>query len=200
MKWSSMESSARDDRPGLAWDNRTGLADLSPLGPTLSGVLFEPRESFRQMRRDDGIGEPIVFATLVNLLLGFGLFALGRLGVGDQVLIEEGALVVAWVLGAMVVGWTIHAPLVHTALRVTRSTSLPFRTTLRTYCYVQGSTALLGVVPYVGEHLQGGSFILWLVVGLSATHDIGLMRTIVAAFLLPFAFVLTIVLSIHFLG
>jgi hypothetical protein len=59
----------------------------------------------------------------------------------------------------------------------------PFETTLRTYCYTQGSASLLQVVPICGALVGGLWALVCVCIGLSKTHEIGVGRAVIAVLL-----------------
>ncbi|MFC1611660.1 YIP1 family protein [Myxococcota bacterium] len=157
-----MDESALPEKPGLPWENRRDLGFFPAMMGTLKGVLLEPAPTFRDMRRNAGIGDAVLYTVflgtvggvvglawqaLVSALgpvLGFDMgqdFAESMIGLGVLAVLMP-ALVI---LGAFIV-----AGVVHLCALAFGAGQHGFEVTFKVVAYAQGSTAILQVVPIFG--------------------------------------------------
>src|SRR6266704_5446603 len=78
-------------RSGLPWDERHGKGLFSAFIETLQMVLSRPSDAFTAMRREGGLGEPLLYAIIggsvggaVSFLFSMGLQSLGLFGNQDH--------------------------------------------------------------------------------------------------------------------
>src|SRR5678810_1378286 len=71
-------------RPGLPWEHREERGFFNAFIETLSMVLTRPAEAFSVMKREGGLGEPLIYALIGGSVGGIvsALFSLGFQSVG----------------------------------------------------------------------------------------------------------------------
>ena len=194
------------ERTGPAWEDRATLGLWKAGSETVKAVLMNPTETFTTMKREGGLGGPLLFLTI------FGSVA-GIVGVLYQVIIQNtmqstmtklqeaqpgnpfagGMPTIAWIGIAVMmplliaIGSFITAGIAHLSLMICGGAKQPFETTFRTYCYSQGAAAPLQLVPICGAYIAGIWGLICVCVGLSKTHEIGIGRAVLAV-LLPVVF------------
>jgi hypothetical protein len=184
----------QDGRAGPPWESRTSGADIQAMLETIKGVLFAPIETFRAMRRDGGIGGPLLFAVILGTIGGwFAILwnaffqSLGFLseGIGDEEILGMfGLIVIAFLMPIFVlIGTFIGAAITHLCLFLVGGAKRDFETTFRVLCYVSGSTSLFEIVPICGGVVGGIWYIVALILGLRETHEITTGRAAVAVLL-----------------
>jgi hypothetical protein len=178
-------------RTGPPWE-QTGPA-IQRYIDTVKGVLLDPATTFRNMRREGGLGAPIVYYLIGGLIsvivssvwqglgLGMGMDSYGPMGA-----YAGGGLVAGIVFGCVlvVIGLFIGSGIVHLMLMLLGGAKFPFETTLRTIAYGQGSAAPLGIVPFCGGLIAGLWGLFVAIVGLSEMQEISIGRA-AAAILIP---------------
>ncbi len=193
-----MTADAAPPRPGLAWDNRDTLGYGKALLATVKGVLLEPGPSFGAMRRDGGVGGPLLFAvflgtlgswaaliwqTLLSFLLPTALTANGLEMLGTVV-----SLVVTAVLMPALIVFQLFmiAGLVHLLLLVFDGGQHGFEATFRTIAYAYGGTAPLNLlpIPYLAPLVAWVWHLVAAIVGLGKAHETAGWKA-AAAVLLP---------------
>ena len=170
-------------RSGLPWDERQSKGLFSAFIETLQMVLTRPSEAFSAMRRDGGLGEPLlygviggsfgtVFVFFYNFAFrSFALFptrhsALENMigGVGLIFLLVLTPLLV-------VIGIFIGSAIYHVCLMIVGGAKQSFETTFRVVCFGGGSVSPLLVIPFCG----GLVVLVWKIVvytiGLSRAHE-----------------------------
>jgi len=167
---------------------------------TTQAVLVNPAEFFRLMRREGGIGQPVVFGLIGSVLGGIAgaLYQMvlstmlaGMQGPGaarEQAiagLFSTGCLVVVMPLAA-VVGMFIGSAIYHVMLLLLGGARRPYETTLRVSAYTSGATSLLQLIPFCGAIIGGIYAIVVMIIGLARAHEISTGKA-AAAVLLPLA-------------
>ena len=191
-------------RTGPPWEHREELGIFKSGWETIKGVLMNPSLLFAGMRREGGIGGPLLFAvifgsigSIIGLIYQFA-FDLGSnsfLPAGAQPDPNVAAAAFKLTTGAMIglaitmpaliaLGSFIGAGVLHVALMICGGAKQPFETTFRTYCYVQGASSMLQIVPMCGAIASGLWALISLCIGLSKTQEISVGRA-VCAVLLP---------------
>jgi hypothetical protein len=175
------------DRTGPPWE-QSGPA-VQRFVDTVKGVLLDPATTFRNMRREGGIGNPLAYyliGALVSVVAqsvwrGMGLGRLGGMGMYGGAGFVSGLL-----LGAcfVVIGVFIGAGIVHLMLMLLGGQNQPFETTFRTLAYAHGSAAPIGIVPFCGTVVAPIWGIVCAIIGLSQTQEISTGKA-AAAVLIP---------------
>lgn len=184
-------------RTGLPWENRATLGLVSGFFGTIKEVLTAPDRAFRMMRREGGLGEPLLFAVLAGTFgfivalcyqlafraMGFavggaqnGLDWIGAMGIGVVFLFIISPILVAIFL-------FIWIAIVHVCLLIVGGAKQSFETTFRVLCYVHGSIAVLQLIPFCGGFVA----LVWSVIansiGLARAHEIETGRAVLAILL-----------------
>jgi len=183
-------------RTGLPWEHRQERGFFNAFIETLSMVLTRPAEAFSVMKREGGLGEPLIYALIggsvggiVSALfsLGFqsiGLFAdknnslAGMTGIG----IGSVAMIILLPL-FLAIFLFIWSALAHLCLMIVGGANQPFETTFRVLAFTQGSTGPLQIIPVCGGLIAGVWAIVCYCIGLARAHDTDTGRAVLAVFL-----------------
>jgi hypothetical protein len=183
-------------RSGLPWDERHSKGLFQGFIETLQMVLTRPSEAFTAMRREGGLGEPLLYAIIggsFGLVFYFiyqlafqslGVFAnrpnpLAHLigaGIGGVILIIFVPVLVA-------IGVFINAAILHVCLMIVGGAKQPFETTFRVICFASGSVFPLMVVPLCGGVIAGIWDIVLRCIGLARAHETDTGRAVLAVLL-----------------
>jgi hypothetical protein len=154
---------------------------------TARDVLTQPGPFFRTMRREGGLGAPLVFA-LIGIVLGSLGSMLARMvtpfgGFGPYG--DYGGLGFSlFVLPVMsLVGLFIAAGILHVLLVLVASSKHSFETTFRLVAYTSGSTSPFNIVPFVGGLLGAVWALVVLIIGAAESHDVSQGQAAVAVLL-----------------
>ena len=183
-------------RSGLPWDERQSKGLFSAFIETLQMVLSKPGAAFTAMRREGGLGEPLLFG-LIGGSFGFivyfiynlafqslGMFAnrnnplthLIGAGTGGIVLIVCAPLFV-------LIGIFIGSVILHLCLLLVGGAKQSFETTFRVVCFAGGSVNPLLVIPFCGGLIVGVWKIVLYCIGLGRAHETDTGRAVLAVFL-----------------
>jgi hypothetical protein len=183
-------------RSGLPWDERHSKGLFQSFIETLQMVLTRPSEAFTAMRREGGLGEPLLYAIIggsFGLVFYFiyqlafqslGMFAnrpnplahLVGAGIGGVILIIFVPVLVA-------IGVFINAAILHVCLMIVGGAKQPFETTFRVICFASGSVFPLMVVPLCGGVIAGIWDIVLRCIGLARAHETDTGRAVLAVLL-----------------
>jgi hypothetical protein len=159
-------------------------------------VLSKPGEAFTAMRREGGLGEPLLYAIIggsFGLIFYFiyqlafqslGMFAnrpnpLAHLigaGIG-------GVFLIIFVPVLVAIGAFINAAILHVCLLIVGGAKQSFETTFRVTCFASGSVLPLMVIPLCGGIVAGVWDIVLRCIGLARAHEIDTGRAVVAVLL-----------------
>jgi len=183
-------------RSGLPWDERHSKGLFSAFIETLQMVLSKPGAAFTAMRREGGLGEPLLFG-LIGGSFGFivyfiynlafqslGMFAnrnnplthLIGAGIGGIVLIVCAPLFV-------LLGIFIGSAILHLCLLLVGGAKQSFETTFRVVCFAGGSVNPLLVIPFCGGLIVSVWKIVLYCIGLAGAHETDTGRAVLAVFL-----------------
>ena len=180
---------------GLPWDNRMQLGFLPAFFETLKLVLLNPTTAFENMRKEGGLGDPLLYAVLGgsagfivsviwNVLLGsMGGWSernpiAGMIGAGFGVVV---CIILAPLFIALLV--LIGAAILHLCLMLVGGAKRPFETTFRVVSYAVGSTNVLAIVPFCGGAIAAIWNIVLECIGLAKAHDTSTGKAVAAVFL-----------------
>ena len=182
-------------RSGLAWDARRAKGFFSAFIETLQMVLSRPTEAFTIMRREGGLGEPLLYAMIggtfgavFDFLYRFAfrslIFFPTRHGPFDQLLSGFGAIagVILAPLGVLIIIFIVAA-ILHVCLMVVGGANQTFETTFRVVCFTIGSVNPLLVIPLCGGLIVFVWGIALYIIGLARAHETDTGRTALAVFL-----------------
>lgn len=183
-----------DNRSGPPWESRSSGIDLEAMLATVKSVLFQPAETFRSMRREGGIGTPLLFVVILGTISGwFALLwnaffqSLGFLseGIGDQVLFWFLGLMIGAVLmpGFVLIGAFVSAAITHVSLFLVGGAKESFETTFRVTAYVSGSTSLFQIIPFCGGFIGGVWYLVAMIIGVREAHEISTGKAVLAILL-----------------
>ena len=176
---------ASGTRTGPPWE-QSGPA-IQRYIDTAKGVLLDPANTFRNVRREGGLGAPVTYY-LVGALLSvvaqsvwqlIGLGGFGGYGYGSGLL---GTLIFGCVV--VLLGLFIGSGIVHLVLLLLGGSRFGFEATLRTLAYSHGSSAPLGVIPFCGGAIAAVWGLVCAVLGLAQMHEISTGKA-AAAILIP---------------
>ena len=179
-------------RTGLPWEHRQGRGFFNAFIETLSMVLIRPAEAFSIMKREGGLGEPLIYALIGGCVGGIvsALFSLGFQSIGlfagrnnslaamTGMGIGFGAIILVPFL--IVIVLFIWSGLAHVCLMIFGGANQPFETTFRVLAFTQGSTGPLQIIPLCGGLI---SFVWALVcncIGLARAQEIDTGRAVLA--------------------
>ena len=182
-------------RSGLPWDERQTKGLLNAFIETLQMVLRKPVAAFTAMKREGGLGEPLLYAVIGGTFGGvFAVtynFAL-RLFTpfGDR----QGA--VAHVFGGLgwiflliltplfvAIGMFVASAILHVCLMIVGGAKQSFETTFRVVCFAEGSASPLLVIPFCGGLITGIWKIVLYCIGLARAHETDTGRAVIAVLL-----------------
>jgi hypothetical protein len=182
-------------RGGLPWEHRQERGFFNAFIETLVMVLTRPGEAFTVMKREGGLGEPLIYALIGGCLGGIVsiLFSLGLQSVGffadrhDTFAAMAGmggsAALIILVPLFVVIGLFIGSAIIHLCLMIVGGANQSFETTFRVLAFSQGSTGPLQMIPVCGGMIA----LVWALVcnciGLARAHDTDTGRAVLAVFL-----------------
>jgi len=183
-------------REGLPWEHRQERGFLNAFIETLQMVLSRPAEAFTVMRREGGVGEPLIYALIgagAGALVSF-LFSLGLRSVGVFADQRNGFAALPWLgVGSaalivliplfIVVGLFIGAAIVHLCLMIVGGARQSFETTFRVLAFSQGSTGPLQMIPLCGGLIAAVWGLVVNCIGLAKAHEIETGRAVLAVLL-----------------
>jgi hypothetical protein len=184
-------------RTGLPWEDRQERGFVNAFIETLSMVLTRPAEAFNVMKREGGLGEPIIYALIGGCLGGiisflfslglqsFGLFTnqhntglatMTGMGIGSVAIIIFLPLFIA-------IGLFIGSAVVHLCLMIVGGANQSFETTFRVLAFTQGSVGPLQIIPVCGGVISGVWALVCNCIGLARAHETDTGRAVLAVFL-----------------
>jgi hypothetical protein len=192
----SPTSEAASPRSGLPWEHRQERGFFNAFVETLVMVLTKPGEAFTIMKREGGLGEPLIYALIggclggiVSLLFSLGLQSAGffadrhntfgamtGMGVGSAAFIVLVPLFI-------VIGLFIGSAIVHLCLMIVGGANQSFETTFRVIAFSQGSTGPLQMIPICGGLIAGVWALVCNCIGLARAHETDTGRAVLAVFL-----------------
>src|SRR6266513_874533 len=182
-------------RGGLPWDERQTKGLFNAFIETLQMVLSKPVAAFTAMKREGGLGEPLLYATIggtfgVVFAVVYNFVLRSFSSLGDR----HGAL--AHLLGGLgwivililapvfvVIGTFINSAILHVCLMIVGGTKQTFETTFRVVCFAEGSASPLLVIPFCGGLITGIWKIVLYCIGLARAHETDTGRAVIAVLL-----------------
>ncbi len=182
-------------RTGLPWEHRKERGFFNAFIETLTMVLTRPAEAFSVMKREGGLGEPLIYALIGGCLGGIvsALFSLGFQSIGlfadknNSLAAMTGmgmgfASIILLPVG-IVIFLFIWSALAHLSLMIVGGANRPFETTFRVLAFTHGSAGPLQIIPICG----GAISLVWAIVcnciGLARAHETDTGRAVLAVFL-----------------
>jgi hypothetical protein len=191
----SATSQAAAPRSGLPWEPRQERGLFNAFVETRVMVLTKPGEAFTIMKREGGLGEPLIYALIGGCLGGIVsiLFSLGLQSVGffadrhDTFAAMTGmggsAAFIVLVPLFIVIGLFIGSAIVHLCLMIVGGANQSFETTFRVIAFSQGSTGPLQMIPICGGLIAGVWALVCNCIGLARAHETDTGRAVLAVFL-----------------
>src|SRR5438270_6866473 len=183
-------------RSGLPWDERQTKGLINAFIETLQMVLSRPVAAFTAMKREGGLGEPLLYATiggtfggLFAITYNFTLRSLAPFGDRHDTLPHLFAGF-GWIFLLIltplfvVIGMFIVSAILHVCLMIVGGAKQSFETTFRVVCFAEGSVSPLLVVPFCGGLITGIWKVVLYCVGLARAHDTDTVRSVIAVLLL----------------
>src|SRR5437588_8178465 len=182
-------------RSGLPWDERQTKGLFNAFIETLQMVLSRPVAAFTAMKREGGLGEPLLYATIggtfgVVFAVVYNFVLRSFTSLGDR----HGAL--AHLLGGLgwivililapvfvVIGTFISSAILHVCLMIVGGAKQTFETTFRVVCFAEGSASPLLVIPFCGGLITGIWKIVLYCIGLARAHETDTGRAVIAVLL-----------------
>ena len=182
-------------RPGLPWEHRHERGFFNAFIETLTMVLTRPAEAFSVMKREGGLGEPLIYALIGGCVGGIvsALFSLGFQSIGlfadknnslaamTGMGIGFGAIILVPLF--IVIGLFIGSGIVHLCLMIVGGANKPFETTFRVIAFSQGSAGPLQIIPICGGVISGVWALVCNCIGLARAHETDTGRAVLAVFL-----------------
>src|SRR5438128_5511674 len=182
-------------RSGLPWDRRQEKGFFNAFVETLLMVLGKPGVAFTAMKREGGLGEPLIY-TVVGSSFGVVIYFLMTLFMpslmtfGDRHgLARLAGLGVGSISGIIlvpifaVIGAFIASAILHLCLMIVGGARQSFETTFRVVCFVGGSIDPLLILPFCGGFIVGVWKIVLYCIGLARAHEPDTGRAVVAVIL-----------------
>jgi hypothetical protein len=183
-------------RSGLPWDHREERGIFNAFIETLVMVLTKPGEAFTAMKREGGLGEPLIYALIggcvggvVSFLFSLGLQSIGLfsdrhntfaamagMGIGSVMFVVLIPLFIVIVL-------FIGSAIVHLCLMIVGGANQSFETTFRVLAFTHGSSGPLQMVPVCGGVIAGVWALVCNCIGLARAHETDTGRAVLAIFL-----------------
>ena len=180
---------------GLPWDHRQERGFFNAFIETLVMILTKPGEAFTAMKREGGLGEPLLYATIGGTFGGvFAVtynFALRSFAAfGDR----HGSLAhlfggLGWIFLLIltplfvVIGMFVASAILHVCLMIVGGAKQSFETTFRVVCFAEGSAGPLLVIPFCGGFITGIWKVVLYCIGLARAHETEIGRAVVAVLL-----------------
>ena len=182
-------------RTGLPWDERQTKGLVNAFIETLQMVLSKPVAAFTAMKREGGLGEPLLYAilggtfgTAFAVIYNFVLRSLMPFGDKQSALAHLfGGL--AWLVLLIltplfvVIGMFVGSAILHVCLMIVGGAKQSFETTFRVVCFAEGSASPLLVIPFCGGLISGIWKIILYCIGLARAHETDSGRAVIAVLL-----------------
>src|SRR6266481_7830288 len=181
---------------GLPWEHRQERGFVNAFIETLAIVLTRPAEAFSVMKREGGLGEPLIYALIGGCLGGIvsflfslafqslglftdrhnnGLAAMAGMGIGSAMIILLPLFIV--------IGLFIGSAIVHLCLMLVGGANQSFETTFRVLAFSHGSVGPLQIVPVCGGLISGVWAVVCTCIGLARAQETDTGRAVLAVFL-----------------
>src|SRR5437762_4772256 len=180
---------------GLTWDERQTKGLLNALIETLQMVLSRPVAAFTAMKREGGLGEPLLYAIIGGtfggvfaLTYNFALRSFTPFGDRHNALAHLfGGL--SWIFLLVltplfvVIGVFVASAILHVCLMIVGGAKQSFETTFRVVCFAEGSVSPLLVIPFCGGLIVGIWKVILYCIGLARAHETDTGRAVIAVLL-----------------
>ena len=181
-------------RTGLPWEHRQDRGFFNAFIETLTMVLTRPAEAFSVMKREGGLGEPLIYALIGGCVGGIvsALFSLGFQSIGlfadknnslaamTGMGIGFGTIILVPLF--IVIVLFIWSGLAHLCLMIFGGANQSFETTFRVFAFTQGSAGPLQIIPLCGGLISGIWAIVCNCIGLARAQETDTGRAVLAVF------------------
>jgi hypothetical protein len=185
------------ERTGPPWETVGTAGILSRFFGTLFGSMFSPTGFFRQMRRDGGYLNPLIYGMILGTLstvvpIGWNLLIVSF---GDAVLDSPSTphmftpspelyalMAILSPIMVTIVAF-IWSGIVHVLLRLFGGATHGFQASFRVVCYAR-SAGIWHIVPIFGPLIGSIWYVVLLVIGFTEAHETSMGRAL-AAVLIP---------------
>jgi hypothetical protein len=188
-------SEAAAPRSGLPWDERQTKGLLNAFIETLQTVLIKPVAAFTAMKREGGLGEPLLYAVIGGTFGGifavtynFALRSFGSFGDRHDAM-EHLFGGIGWIFLLVLtplfvaIGMFVVSAILHVCLMIVGGAKQSFETTFRVVCFAEGSASPLLVIPFCGGFIVGIWKIVLYCIGLARAHETDTGRVVIAVLL-----------------
>jgi hypothetical protein len=168
-------------RTGPPWEQDGTLVDR--FVNTVRGIVTDPKGFFQTMRREGGLGTPLLYAFVGNMIGWLMALVYQTLtpfggGLGEAM---GGFVMMMFILPvAVLVGLFLWSGLLHVVLSLLDGARQPFETTFRVVAYTSGTTSLANIVPWCGGFIGAAVAIAFTIIGLSEAHEIPVGKSAIA--------------------
>jgi hypothetical protein len=182
-------------RSGLPWDQRQERGIVNAFIATLQMVLSKPADAFTAMKREGGLGDPLIYA-LIGGSFGCVFYFIYNLAFKSFAMMPNRHNPLAHILGGIgsvffivlipvliVIGSFIGAAIFHVCLMLVGGAKQSFETTFRVVCFSGGSVNPLLVIPFCGGFIVGIWKIVLYCIGLARAHETDTGRAVLAVLL-----------------
>jgi hypothetical protein len=182
-------------RGGLPWDQRQEKGFFNAFIETLQMVLSKPVAAFTAMKREGGLGEPLlyaiiggtfgaIFAVIYNFVLRTSALLPSRHAPFTHLLSGVGLFgVLILTPFFVVIGAFVGSAILHLCLMIVGGAKQTFETTFRVICFAGGSVNPLLVIPFCGGLIVGIWKIVLYCIGLAHAHETDTGRAVLAVLL-----------------
>jgi hypothetical protein len=183
-------------RSGLPWDERHSKGFVTAFIETLQMVLSRPTEAFTAMRREGGLGEPLIYALIggcvggaVSFLFSLGLQSVGLFADRHNTFatmagMGVGSIAFIVLLPVLItIGLFIGAAVIHVCLMIVGGAKQSFETTFRVLAFSHGSTGPLQMIPICGGLIASIWALVINCIGLARAHETETGRAVLAVLL-----------------
>jgi hypothetical protein len=183
-------------RSGLPWDERQQRGILRAFFDTLVMVLTKPAEAFTAMKREGGLGEPLIYAIIggsvggvIYFLYNFLLSSAHMLGSHENPMMQmmgggiRPLFFIILVPLFVTIATFIGSGIFHLCLMIVGGAKQPFETTFRVVCFAGGSANPLLVIPICGGLIGGIWKIVLYCIGFARAHETDTGRAVLAVLL-----------------
>lgn len=190
---------------GTAWDRAGGGSFVNAFIETVKKSIFNPMEYFEEVRLGQGYIRPLIFATIISILVfiaaaayqaGFQALAIGMdvaskvKGVFSPFLAISAPFTVLFLAGAVLIGVPlftvavtfIQAAVCHLCLTIVGAGERGYWGTFRTMCYASGPQ-VFQLFPVFGGFIGPMWQLAITVIGFRVVHNTSYSRSAVAVFL-----------------
>jgi hypothetical protein len=163
---------------GPPWES-AGMS-LQSFIDTAKGALTDPVATFAQMRREGGLGPPLIYyivglvigtiGSMIWQVIGFGGMGMPFGGPSTGEAMGGMALIVIVPIFGLV-GLFLGSLIIHFALGLFGGQKYPYETTFRTMAYAFGSSQPIALIPFCGGFISAIWGLIAAIIGLAQTQE-----------------------------